>query len=100
MRRALKILLPVLASAALCACNSPTESDPGFDVSFTANPDPATASGPTGGGARLQGDEAQRRKRKKSRSVVMRVSPASSSIVTVLAAWSRPWEGLPEGLPR
>jgi hypothetical protein len=48
MRRALKILLPVLASAALGACNSPTESDPSFDVSFTANPDPATASGPTG----------------------------------------------------
>ena len=48
MRRALKILLPVLASATLGACNSPTESDPSFDVSFTANPDPATASGPTG----------------------------------------------------
>jgi len=48
MRRALKILLPVLASATLGACNSPTESDPSFDVSFTVNPDPATASGPTG----------------------------------------------------
>ena len=48
MRRALKILLPVLASATLGACNSPTESDPSFDVSFTVNHDPATASGPTG----------------------------------------------------
>ena len=37
-----------LASPALGACNSPTESDPSFDVTFTANPDPATASGPTG----------------------------------------------------
>jgi len=48
MRRALKILLPALAIACLGACSSPTDSDPTFDVTFTANPDPATASGPTG----------------------------------------------------
>jgi hypothetical protein len=48
MTRALKILLPLLAAAALVACNSPTESSPDFDVTFTANPDPAVAGGPTG----------------------------------------------------
>jgi hypothetical protein len=48
MKRALKILLPLLAAAALGACSSPTESSPEFDVTFTATPDPATASGPTG----------------------------------------------------
>jgi hypothetical protein len=48
MRRARKILLPLVAAAAFGACSSPTESDPEFDVTFTASPDPATASGPTG----------------------------------------------------
>jgi hypothetical protein len=48
MRRALRIVLPVVAAAALGACSSPTESDPDFDVTFTASPDPAIASGPTG----------------------------------------------------
>jgi hypothetical protein len=49
MRRALEILLPALAVACLGACDSPTESDSvEFDVAFTATPDPAVASGPTG----------------------------------------------------
>jgi len=48
MTRALKILLPLLAAAALVACDSPTESSPDFDVTFTATPDPAVAGGPTG----------------------------------------------------
>jgi len=48
MRRAALILLPLLAVALLGACSSPTDSDPEFDVSFTANPDPAVATGPTG----------------------------------------------------
>jgi len=48
MTTALKILLPLLAAAALTACDAPTESTPDFDVTLTANPDPAVASGPTG----------------------------------------------------
>jgi len=48
MNRAARTLLPLLAAAWLGGCSSPTESDPDFDVTFTAVPDLATASGPTG----------------------------------------------------
>jgi hypothetical protein len=48
VRRPVLTLLPVLAVAWLGGCSSPTSSDPDFDVTLTANPDPATASGPTG----------------------------------------------------
>jgi hypothetical protein len=48
MRGALKILLPLVAAAGLGGCSSPTESDPDFDVTFIANPDPAVATPSTG----------------------------------------------------
>jgi hypothetical protein len=48
MRRALKIFLPLVAAAGLGGCSSPTESDPEFDVTFSANPDPAVATPSTG----------------------------------------------------
>ena len=48
MRRAALILLPVLAVAWMGGCDSPTESEDGLDVTFTASPDPAVASSPTG----------------------------------------------------
>jgi len=48
MRRAVKILLPLLAAAWLGACNAPTSSTPTLEVTMSASPDPATASGPTG----------------------------------------------------
>ena len=48
MNRAARTLLLLLPVAWLGGCSSPTESDPDFDVTFTAVPDPATASGPTG----------------------------------------------------
>ena len=35
-------------SACLTACSAPTSSTPTLDVTLTSNPDPATASGPTG----------------------------------------------------
>ena len=48
MRRAALILLPVLAVAWMGGCDSPTESEDELDVTFTASPDPAVASSPTG----------------------------------------------------
>jgi hypothetical protein len=48
MRRAAFILLPLAATFGLSGCNSPTSADPDFDVTLTADPDPANASGPTG----------------------------------------------------
>jgi hypothetical protein len=47
MRRAVKTLLPLLAAAWLGACSSPTSST-SLEVTLTANPDPAIATGPTG----------------------------------------------------
>ena len=47
-RAACTLLLLLLPVAWLGGCSSPTESDPDFDVTFTAVPDPASASGPTG----------------------------------------------------
>lgn len=48
MKRAALILLPLVAVAWLSGCSSPTESDPEFDVTLTADPHPANAGGPTG----------------------------------------------------
>jgi len=48
MNRSARTLLLLLPVAWLGGCSSPTESDPDFDVTFTAVPDPASASGPTG----------------------------------------------------
>jgi len=49
VRRALKILLPLLAVAWLGGCSSPTESDSvDFDITLTASADPATATPSTG----------------------------------------------------
>ena len=48
MKRAVLTLLPLLAAASLVACSSPTSSSPTFDVTLTADPNPANAGGPTG----------------------------------------------------
>jgi len=49
MKRAVLILLPLLAVAWLGGCSSPTESDDGeFDLTLTASADPATATPSTG----------------------------------------------------
>jgi hypothetical protein len=48
MRRAVTTLLALVGAACLPACSSPTTSSPTLDVTLTSNPDPATASGPTG----------------------------------------------------
>jgi len=48
MRRAVRTFLPLLAVAGLGACSSPTSSTPTLSVTLTQNPNPATASGPTG----------------------------------------------------
>jgi hypothetical protein len=48
MKRAVLTLVPLLAVAWLGGCSSPSESTPTLQVTLTANPDPATASGPTG----------------------------------------------------
>jgi len=48
MNRSARTLLLLLPVAWLGGCSSPTQSDPDFDVTFTAVPDPASASGPTG----------------------------------------------------
>jgi hypothetical protein len=48
MRRAAFIILPLAATFGLSGCSSPTSSDPDFDVTLTADPDPANANGPTG----------------------------------------------------
>ena len=48
MRRAVPTFLSLVVAACLPACSSPTSSVADLDVTLTANPDPATASGPTG----------------------------------------------------
>ncbi len=50
MRRAVLTLLALdrCAAAWLPACSAPTSSSPTLDVTLTSNPDPASASGPTG----------------------------------------------------
>jgi hypothetical protein len=48
MRRAVTTLLALVGAACLPACSSPTTSSATLDVTLTSNPDPATASGPTG----------------------------------------------------
>ena len=48
MRRAVTALLALVGAACLPACSSPTTSSATLDVTLTSNPDPATASGPTG----------------------------------------------------
>jgi len=48
MRRAAPAVLLLAAAASLPACNAPTSSSPTLEVTITSNPDPATASGPTG----------------------------------------------------
>ena len=48
MRRASLTLLPLLAVAFLDGCSSPTNSDPEFDVTFTASADPTSATPSTG----------------------------------------------------
>jgi len=48
MRRVLSTLLALAAVACLPACNAPTSATPTLQVTLTATPDPAIASGPTG----------------------------------------------------
>jgi hypothetical protein len=48
MRRAAPTLLSLVIAACLPACSSPTSESPTLDVTLTANPDPSSASGPTG----------------------------------------------------
>ena len=48
MRRAAPTFLSLVVAACLPACSSPTSESPTLDVTLTANPDPSTASGPTG----------------------------------------------------
>ena len=48
MRRAAPAVLLLAGAALLPACSAPTSSSPTLEVTITSNPDPATASGPTG----------------------------------------------------
>lgn len=48
MRRAVSAFVLITAVALLPACSAPTSSSPTLEVTITSNPDPATASGPTG----------------------------------------------------
>jgi hypothetical protein len=48
MNRAAWILVPLGAAAWLSGCSSPTSSSPDFDVTLTANPDPASATASSG----------------------------------------------------
>lgn len=48
MNRAVWILVPLGAAAWLGGCSSPTSSSPTFDITLTANPDPATATASSG----------------------------------------------------
>jgi hypothetical protein len=48
MRRAAPTFLSLVVATCLTACSSPTSSTAELDVTLTATPDPATASGPTG----------------------------------------------------
>jgi ABC-type glycerol-3-phosphate transport system substrate-binding protein len=48
MRRAVTMILSLLVAAGASACSSPTSSSPDFDVTLTANPDPASATASSG----------------------------------------------------
>lgn len=48
MKRAVLALLPVLALLGQGGCSAPTSSDPEFDVTFAATPDPAVATPSSG----------------------------------------------------
>jgi hypothetical protein len=48
MRRAVSAFVLITAVALLPACSAPTSSSPTLEVTITSNPDPASASGPTG----------------------------------------------------
>jgi len=48
MRRAVSTLLLLVAAACIPACDAPTSETPTLEVTITSNPDPASASGPTG----------------------------------------------------
>ena len=48
MKRVAQILLSLAAVAWLGACSSPTSSSPDFDVTLTADPDPASATASSG----------------------------------------------------
>ena len=48
MRRAAHAVLLVTLTIVVAACSAPTSSTPTLEVTITSNPDPATASGPTG----------------------------------------------------
>jgi hypothetical protein len=48
MRRAVLTFSSILAAAWLPACSAPTSSSPTLEVTLSSNPDPASASGPTG----------------------------------------------------
>jgi hypothetical protein len=48
MRRAVPAISLLAAAALLPACNAPTSSSPTLEVTITSNPDPTTATGPTG----------------------------------------------------
>ncbi|HVO10243.1 MAG TPA: hypothetical protein VMX54_05755 [Vicinamibacteria bacterium] len=48
MRRAARILIPLLGAAWLGGCSSPTSSSPTFSITITASPDPAVATASKG----------------------------------------------------
>ena len=48
MGRAVSAFVLITAAALLPACSAPTSSSPTLEVTITSNPDPASASGPTG----------------------------------------------------
>lgn len=48
MSRAVRILVPLVAALLLPGCSAPTSSTPEVEVTLTARPDPAIATGPTG----------------------------------------------------
>jgi len=48
MRRAAHAVLLVALTILVPACSAPTSSTPTLEVTIASNPDPATASGPTG----------------------------------------------------
>lgn len=48
MRRAVPTLLLLIGAGCMSACNAPTSSTPTLELTITSNPDPASASGPTG----------------------------------------------------
>jgi hypothetical protein len=48
MRRTVSAFILLTVAALLPACSAPTSSSPTLEVAITSNPDPASASGPTG----------------------------------------------------